>query len=251
MKKNKRGERIADEDFQRFNKNNKLNNSGSKRFNNRKRPKHNGDFVEPIEEPMNGKLKRFAGIIGIKNEDKKINEINKPVVLKLLEEYDESSDDEPPDETGIVKESTSQETVHNTKLCSAESLKQNEEVLFTSEIGVSVKLNKKVNSNIFSGNDSEIEKTEVKIENSLKVNEDNYNLESESGQKRKKSSKKEFKQIKKQPPLRTPRTEVVERKGALLEALMGDLMRSERNAITQCICYIRKNMNRFCKIQAA
>lgn len=37
---------------------------GSKRFNNRKRSKFNGEFVEPVEEPMNGNLKRFAGIVG-------------------------------------------------------------------------------------------------------------------------------------------------------------------------------------------
>lgn len=38
--------------------------AGSKRFNNRKRPRCNGEFVEPVEEPMNGKLKRFGGITG-------------------------------------------------------------------------------------------------------------------------------------------------------------------------------------------
>lgn len=32
---------------------------------------------------------------------------------------------------------------------------------------------------------------------------------------------------------------------------MGDIMRKERNAITQCICYIRNNMHRFHKTQAA
>jgi len=37
---------------------------GNKRFNNRKRPRFNGEFTEPIEEPMNGNLKRFAGIVG-------------------------------------------------------------------------------------------------------------------------------------------------------------------------------------------
>jgi len=37
---------------------------GNKRFNNRKRPRFNGEFKEPVEEPMNGNLKRFAGIIG-------------------------------------------------------------------------------------------------------------------------------------------------------------------------------------------
>lgn len=36
----------------------------NKRFNNRKRPRTNGEFVEPIEEPFNEKLKRFAGIMG-------------------------------------------------------------------------------------------------------------------------------------------------------------------------------------------
>lgn len=38
--------------------------SGNKRFNNRKRQRFNGEFVEPVEEPMNGNLKRFAGIVG-------------------------------------------------------------------------------------------------------------------------------------------------------------------------------------------
>lgn len=37
---------------------------GFKRFNDRKRPRFNGEFVEPAEEPMNGKLKRFGGITG-------------------------------------------------------------------------------------------------------------------------------------------------------------------------------------------
>lgn len=36
----------------------------NKRFNNRKRPRTNGEFIEPVEEPLNGKLKRFAGILG-------------------------------------------------------------------------------------------------------------------------------------------------------------------------------------------
>lgn len=35
------------------------------RFNNRKRPKFDGTYTEPPEEPMNGNLNRFPGINGI------------------------------------------------------------------------------------------------------------------------------------------------------------------------------------------
>lgn len=37
---------------------------GSKKMNTRKRPICNGEFLEPVEDPMNGNLKRFAGIGG-------------------------------------------------------------------------------------------------------------------------------------------------------------------------------------------
>ncbi|XP_026822903.1 putative uncharacterized protein DDB_G0274405 [Rhopalosiphum maidis] len=286
--KNKRGERIADEDFHRFNnKNNKSNNSGNKRFNNRKRPKFNGEFTEPVEEPMNGNLKRFAGIVGI-IKDEQLDEINKPVALKLLEEYDQSSDNqsdnEPPEEMPIVKTSGSLENKNvleqNEKPCSTSVIEaliaeKNEEPGSTSITGkneepgstqiiealttekqssILVTENKEVDSTLLIDHDSEVvntNNTDVKIDICSKINDKCEKTTNERGQKRKNTSKKESKPVKKMPPMKTPRTEVVERKGALLEALMGDLMRSERNTITQCICYIRNNMNRFCKIQVS
>ncbi|XP_022166502.1 nuclear fragile X mental retardation-interacting protein 1-like [Myzus persicae] len=253
--KNKRGERIADEDFQRFNKNNKSKNSGNKRLNNRKRQRFNGEFIQPIEEPMNGNLKRFAGIIDIK--DDQLEETNKPVVLKLLEEYDQSSDNqsdnEPPEEMPIVRKSGSPDnknvSIKNEKPCSTPV----KEVVITkkSEESISTLLiNNKVDSTTLI-DDCEAVSTDVNIDVCSKIDEKCVKTTNDRGQKRKNTSKKESKPFKKIPPMRTPRTEVVERKGALLEALMGDLMRSERNTITQCICYIRSNMNRFCKIQVA
>lgn len=221
-------------------KKNKFNNSGSKRFNNKKRPRLNGEFIEPAEDPMNGNLKRFAGIDDVRNEDNvNTDETSKPVALKLLEAYDEfgdnQSDDEPPEETAIIKKSALPDNKSLTEqLCSG-----------------SETVDKEVHSSPLVKNDGEAASTEVKIKSCSKVNEGCEKADPENGQKRKRAIKKESKPIKKTPPLRTPRTEIVERKGALLEALMGDLMRSERNAITQCICYIRNNMHRFCKIQAA
>lgn len=308
--KNKRGERIADEDFQRFNKNNKANNSGNKRFNNRKRPRFNGEFKEPVEEPMNGNLKRFAGIVGI-IKDEQLEDMNKPVVLKLLEEYDESSDNqsdsEPPEEIPIVRTSVSLENKNvleqnenpcSTSVVETSIIEKNVEpgfsstieALITEEYGepgcstsitealiteenvepnstpvvenliteknekpssISVIKNKEVDSTTLMDQNSEAVSTDVKIDESSKINDKCEKTTNERGQKRKNTSKKESKPVKKIPPMKTPRTEVVERKGALLEALMGDLMRSERNTITQCICYIRNNMNRFCKIQVS
>ncbi|XP_025193010.1 nuclear fragile X mental retardation-interacting protein 1 [Melanaphis sacchari] len=273
--KNKRGERIADEDFQRFNKKNKTNNSGNKRFNNRKRPRFNGEFTEPVEEPMNGNLKRFAGIVGIV-KDEQLEESNKSVVLKLLEQYDQSSDDlsdnEPPEELPIVRTSESLENKNvleqNEKPCSSSVIEtsiieKNEEPSSTPVIdaliteknensnSTSIIKNKEVDSTLIIDRDSEVISTDVKTDVCSKTNDKCEKSINERGQKRKNTSKKESKPVKKMPPMKTPRTEIVERKSALLEALMGDLMRRERNTITQCICYIRNNMNRFCKIQVS
>jgi len=60
---------------------------------------------------------------------------------------------------------------------------------------------------------------EVKIESCTKVNEECEKVNSENGQKQNRTSKTEFKPLIKVSPLRTPRTEIVERKGALLEAV--------------------------------
>lgn len=147
-------------------------------------------------------------------EDNVIAETSKPVALKLLEEYDESSsDNEPPEETIIIKESAlSNDTI---------LIKNNEEQCSTSKIeDISLENSNEVDSTSLSVlNDNKVLNTEVKIENSSKINGDCGKQGSEQGQKRKRSPKKDFKPVKKTPPLRTPRTEVVERKGALLEAV--------------------------------
>ncbi|XP_001946648.1 nuclear fragile X mental retardation-interacting protein 1 [Acyrthosiphon pisum] len=255
--KNKRGERIADEDFQRFNKNNKSNNSGNKRFNNRKRPRFNGEFIQPVEEPMNGNLKRFAGIVDI-IKDEQLEETNKPVALKLIQEYDQSSDNqsdnEPPEEMPINKKSGSPDNKNVSEQSENPCTTPIIEVLITDkneEPSSTSVINNEVDSTTLIDNDSKAVSTDVNIDICSKINDKHVKTANDRGQKRKNTSKKESKPFKKMPPMRTPRTEVVERKGALLEALMGDLMRSERNTITQCICYIRNNMNRFCKIQVA
>jgi len=59
----------------------------------------------------------------------------------------------------------------------------------------------------------------VNIDVCSKINNKCEKTTNDRGQKRKNTSKKESKPIKKTPPMRTPRTEVVERKGALLEAV--------------------------------
>lgn len=136
-----------------------------------------------------------------------------------MEAYDESgdnqSDDEPPEETAIIKKSALLDnkslTEHSISLCSA------------SEV-----VDKEVYSSPLVKNDSEAVNTEVKIKSS-KVNNgcekaDPENLE--NGQKRKRNVKKEFKPIKKSLPLRTPRTEIVERKGALLEAVSRHVLQN-------------------------
>jgi len=79
--------------------------------------------------------------------------------------------------------------------------------------------NKEVDSTTFIDNDNETVSTDVNIEICSEKNDKCVKTANDRGQKRKNTSKKESKPIKKIPPMRTPRTEVVERKGALLEAV--------------------------------
>jgi hypothetical protein len=177
-----------------------------------------------------------------------VNDINKPAALKLLESYDESSDnnqsdDEPPEETSIVKESVplgnTSLTNSNDELCSTletedVSDKYSEVQDFTSLVkekpngelccaleteDVLGEHSEVQDSTALDKDDSEAISTEVKTETSSKVDEECEKTGIERGQKRKKSQKKELKPIKRTPPLRTPRTEVVEKKNALLEAV--------------------------------
>lgn len=161
--------------------------------------------------------------------------------MKLLEEYDESSDDEPPEETAIVKESApvdiSMTPVLNEEPCSSVktrdismehkeescstikmegvSIEHKDEISSTLEMeSVSIELKEKAGSTSSVIIDNEAVCSEMKTEMCSNVKEDN-----ERGQKRKKNSNKEFKPIKRTPPLRTPRTEVLEKKSALLEAV--------------------------------
>lgn len=141
-----------------------------------------------------------------------LDESNKSVALKLLEEYDESndsqSDNEAPEEMAIVKK------------CSKQLTECTEEQCPTLETrAVSIEHNKEVvNTAIVEENSGSV-KSEANIDVSPKVNEECENTNNVRGLKRKKTQKKEIKPIKKNPPLRTPRTEMVERKGALLEAV--------------------------------
>lgn len=80
-------------------------------------------------------------------------------------------------------------------------------------------VDKEDNTNPLLKNSNEAVNKEVKTESSSKINEECRKVDSENGQKRKRTSKKESKPFKKIPPPRTPRTEIVERKGALLEAV--------------------------------
>lgn len=91
---------------------------------------------------------------------------------------------------------------------------KNEEPSSTSVIN-----NKEVDSTTLIDNDSNTVSTDVNIDNCSKINDKYVKTANDSGQKRKNNSKKESKPFKKMPPMRTPRTEVVERKGALLEAV--------------------------------
>lgn len=204
--------------------------------------------------------------------------MNKPVALKLLEEYDESSDNqsdsEPPEEIPIVRTSVSLENKNvleqNEDSCSTSVVEtsiieknvepgvsstiealiteENEEPGSTSiiealiteenvELGstpvvknlvtekikkpssISVIKNKEVDSTTLMDQNSKAVSTDVKIDESSKINDKCEKTTNERGQKRKNTSKKESKPVKKTPPMKTPRTEVVERKGALLEAV--------------------------------
>jgi len=78
--------------------------------------------------------------------------------------------------------------------------------------------NKEVDSITLIDNNSETVNTDVNIDICSK-NDKCVKTANDRGQKRKNTSKKESKPFKKIPPMRTPRTEVVERKGALLEAV--------------------------------
>lgn len=185
----------------------------------------------------------FADLI----KEEATDETNKPAALKLLESYDESSDntqsdDEPPEETSIVKESAPLNDTSlknpNDDLCSiietdvsnrhgeiqdATSLvkeKPNDEPCSTLETeDVSDGLHEVQDPSALVKDDSEAVNTEMKTEISSKVDEECEKTDIERGQKRKKPQKKEFKPIKRTPPMRTPRTEVMEKKSALLEAV--------------------------------
>lgn len=158
-------------------------------------------------------------------KDDQLEETNKPVVLKLLEEYDQSSDNqsdnEPPEEMPIVRKSGSPDnknvSIKNEKPCSTPV----KEVVITkkSEESISTLLiNNKVDSTTLI-DDCEAVSTDVNIDVCSKIDEKCVKTTNDRGQKRKNTSKKESKPFKKIPPMRTPRTEVVERKGALLEAV--------------------------------
>lgn len=216
----------------------------------------------------------YVGII----KDEQLEDMNKPVALKLLEEYDESSDNqsdsEPPEEIPIVKKSVSLEKKNvleqNEKPCSTSEvetsiIEKNVEPGFTSTIealiteeneepgststiepltteenvepnstpvvenliteknekpsSISVIKNKELDSTTLIDQNNEAVSTNVKIDESSKINDKCEKTTNERGQKRKNTSKKESKSVKKIPPMKTPRTEVVERKGALLEAV--------------------------------
>lgn len=157
---------------------------------------------------INGLSFYNAGIIN--QEEHTIDETSKPIVLKLLEAYAESSDDEPPEEIAIVKESI---LFDNQTLIEPEGIKCS-----TSEIE-NVEHNEKIDSTTIVENNSKTASIKVKIENDLKINGECKISDSEHGQKRKKNSMKDPRPIKKLAPMRTPRTEVMERKGALLEAV--------------------------------
>lgn len=110
----------------------------------------------------------------------------------------------------IVKESVSQDkslTEYNKELCSTSDTKE-----------VFLECSKEVNTTSLGENGSNVD-LKMKIESCSKVFEEDEKTNAKHCQKRKKSSKKDSKPIKKLPPLRTPRTEVVERKSALLEAV--------------------------------
>jgi len=107
----------------------------------------------------------------------------------------------------------------NENLCSTSVVdvlitEKNEEPSSTSVIE-----NKKVDSITLIEHDGEAASTDVKIDECSNINNKSEKTTDERGQKRKNTSKKGSKPVKKMPPMRTPRTEVVERKGALLEAV--------------------------------
>jgi len=91
---------------------------------------------------------------------------------------------------------------------------KNEEPSSTSVIN-----NKEVDSSTLIDNNSNAVSTDVNIDICSKINDKYVKTANDRGQKRKNNSKKESKPFKRMPPMRTPRTEVVERKGALLKAV--------------------------------
>lgn len=220
----------------------------------------------------------FADLI----KEELIDETHKPAALKLLENYDESSDDEPPEEISIVKESApvndTSLTNANDKLCSTSETdgvlnelskvqdssdghcevqdstslvkdKRNDELCSAietesvlnecSEVQDSISLVKEKpndkpcstlgTESVLNGHsevqdslvkdDSKALNSVVKTDISTNVSEECEKTNIERGQKRKKPPKKDFKPLKRTPPMRTPRTEVVEKKSALLEAV--------------------------------
>lgn len=164
--------------------------------------------------------------VDLQNEDEKSEETNKPSGLKLLEEYeassDNDSDNEPPEETAIVKESAPSE---NTIVKESESLDNKSLIEHDKEISSyleeedSMKHDEELVSSSLVVNGDEIVNTEVAAESCSKESEECEKKVSEPGLKRKKHNKNESKLAKKVPPPRTPRNEVLEKKAALIEAV--------------------------------
>lgn len=132
-----------------------------------------------------------------------------------MEEYDESSenhsDNEPPEEIVIVKETALINNKSVTESINVTSPISKENILLENNVDE--------NSILLVNNNSKTINTEIENKICSKVNEECKKPDLDHGQKRKKNSNKESKPFKKNQSLRTPRTEVMERKGALLEAV--------------------------------
>lgn len=131
-----------------------------------------------------------------------------------MEEYDESSenhsDNEPPEEIVIVKETALINNKSVTESINVTSPISKENILLENNVD---------ENSILLVNNSKTINTEIENKICSKVNEECKKQDLDHGQKRKKNSNKESKPFKKNQSLRTPRTEVMERKGALLEAV--------------------------------
>jgi len=134
----------------------------------------------------------------------------KPCSTSVIEALIPEKNEEP-DSTSIPEKN---EEPGSTKIIEALTTEKQSSILVTE--------NKEVDSTLLIDHDSEVvntNNTDVKIDICSKTNDKCEKTTNERGQKRKNTSKKESKPVKKMPPMKTPRTEVVERKGALLEAV--------------------------------